>query len=518
MSSGKDSLFELLIVVDCWRNIRYYYFYEVYKTIKWPISMKKKILIIENEAFVSWELEELLNEKGYNVCDVIAQADKVMDAVQEHLPDLILMDIYLEGDIDGITLSENINREHTIPVIYITGYKDEEILQRISHIRHYGFILKPFNREAVSATVQLAIHQHALELKTVENERKYRMLFESMRNGYGLFHVVDSPDEYTSRMSVMEVNNAYLNMLEITEGEDVLSATAELFSDGHEIEIYINTVQNSGKAVTFERYLGRLKRWFSVICFQPLRGTFAILLIDITDQRAAQERIENYNRELLDLTAHIETDREKDRARIARDLHDNLGHLLTAMKFDVSFLKNRISSEDVKTIDKINGISSIIDEGIMTVREICSELRPGILDDLGLAAAMKWFATETSKRAALRIDVALLDERVCDDLADDLRVALFRIFQESLTNVIRHAGASAVHVELNCVNRILILEISDNGRGISPEESESAKSFGLIGIRERVRSFKGSFEITGVHGLGTRIVVKIPLDKDVLTD
>ncbi|HPJ38133.1 MAG TPA: response regulator [Spirochaetota bacterium] len=476
-----------------------------------PVAMKKKILIIENEAFVSWELEELLNEKGYNVCDVIAQGDRVMDGVREHLPDLILMDIYLEGDIDGITLSENINRDYTIPVIYITGFKDEEILKRISHIRHYGFILKPFNREAVLATVQLAIHQHSLELKTMENERKYRMLFESMLNGYGLFTINEDINTAGGKMSVSEVNTAYLKMLGIGEDDDILRATAELFANGHDFEVYMNTVQSMGKAVTFEQYLARLARWFSVTCFQPLPGTCAILLVDITEQREARYKIEQYNRELLDLTAHIEVDREKDRVRIARDLHDNLGHLLTALKFDASYIKNKVNPDESNVLDKINGMSSIIDEGIMTVRGICSELRPGILDDIGLAAAMKWFASETSKRAALRIDVALLDEDICDELTDDLRVALFRIFQESLTNVIRHASASAVHVELNCVNNMLILEISDNGRGISPEQTEGAKSFGIIGMRERVRFFNGEFIVKGANGKGTSVIVKIPL-------
>jgi len=161
--------------------------------------------------------------------------------------------------------------------------------------------------------------------------------------------------------------------------------------------------------------------------------------------------------------------------------------------------------------EKTRSMEGLIDATIRTVQRLSGELRPGLLDDLGLSAAIEWQSEEFQKRTGVPC-------AVCVDLQDttlsrELTTALFRVFQETLTNVIRHAQATRVDVRLQAVGNQLVLEVKDNGKGITEKETEEPKAFGLIGMRERVLAFKGKFDISGRPGQGTTVTVTIPLDK-----
>ena len=223
----------------------------------------------------------------------------------------------------------------------------------------------------------------------------------------------------------------------------------------------------------------------------------------------AEREIRDSREQLRNLSAHLQSVREEERTRMAREIHDELGQGLTALKMDVSWLNRRLLEEDATFKNKLTSMEEVIDRTIETVQKLSGELRPGMLDDLGLAAAIEWQAEEFQNRTGIKCEVYLSPEETL--LNRDQSTTMFRIFQETLTNVIRHARATKVEVRLEEQNGSIVLEVADNGRGITQSEISDPKSFGLIGMRERVYFLDGEVTIVGSPGKGTRIKVTLPL-------
>jgi len=224
----------------------------------------------------------------------------------------------------------------------------------------------------------------------------------------------------------------------------------------------------------------------------------------------AEEQLRQSHQQLRALSVYLQSVREEERTRIAREVHDELGQALTGCKLDLSWIANRLPRDLKPLLDKTRQLSEHIDSTIQTVRRISSELRPGVLDYLGLAAALEWQANEFQNRTGIRCDVhASLREPV---LAQELNTTLFRIFQETLTNIIRHAGATRVAVNLKEADGKILLQVRDNGRGISDAEQTSPGSMGLLGMRERAALLGGDFKITNPpRARGTQVTVSIPV-------
>lgn len=229
---------------------------------------------------------------------------------------------------------------------------------------------------------------------------------------------------------------------------------------------------------------------------------------DITAQVLAREELERSRKQLRDLSAHLQAVREEEQTRIAREIHDELGQLLTALKMDLSWLGSRLPAGLSPLREKTRLMTKLVDTTIDTVRRIAADLRPGLLDDLGLAAAIEWQAREFSRRSGIACVLDLDAEEALDDR--DLATALFRIFQEVLTNVARHAAATEVRIGLRKRAKGVELEISDNGRGITRRQCTDPTSLGIAGMRERMHPWGGEVRIAGRRGRGTRVLVRVP--------
>ncbi len=227
------------------------------------------------------------------------------------------------------------------------------------------------------------------------------------------------------------------------------------------------------------------------------------------DRKLAVEQLRHSHAQLRALSIYLQHVREEESMRISRAVHDELGQALTGLKIDLSWLSTRLPKRLDLLIDKTREMSRHIDETIETVRRISTELRPGILDHLGLAAAIEWQANEFQTRTGIQCKVAQQIDRTI--LEEELNTVCFRIFQETLTNIIRHARASRVDVHLREDRGSLILEVKDNGRGITREQISNIKSLGLLGMRERAALLGGEVTITGQLKKGTRVIVSIPL-------
>ncbi len=230
-------------------------------------------------------------------------------------------------------------------------------------------------------------------------------------------------------------------------------------------------------------------------------------VLDITERKTAEKKLKSTNDELRSLSAHLQNVREEERMHIAREIHDELGQQLTGLKMDVSWLNSKLPQKNQLITDKVKEILELIDDTVNSVRRISTNLRPAILDDLGLIAALEWQSAEVEKRSNIEVEFNCnLSEA---EIPFTIITGLFRIFQEALTNAVRHSNAHKIESTLHIGESGIVLRVTDNGKGIE-KNSGTRKSFGLLGIKERTFLLNGKVEINSVPGKGTTIEVYIP--------
>jgi signal transduction histidine kinase len=320
-----------------------------------------------------------------------------------------------------------------------------------------------------------------------------------------------------SNLNLLDINRAGLKRLNKKKQEVV----------GMNILDYCPHLKNSGR---YTKYLEVLKTgkplviketkspfvpgsYISVFVFKVMDGLGAIIK-DITTNHKSEGDLKNSYQLMKNLSLHLNSLKEEESLRIAREIHNEMAPVLTTFKMDLYWLLSKLREEsklEPLVEKKVDEMADLMDKTITSIRKVCSELRPALLDELGLFDAMKWQVQEFQKRFPLKYRLNL----ECDgkEFSPDLSLCLFRIFQEALTNIVRHANATKAFVSLRQIpaKNALMLIIRDNGRGIRQEEIANPSSFGLIGMRERLSPYNGWLKIKGVPDKGTTLTVAIPL-------
>ncbi len=242
-----------------------------------------------------------------------------------------------------------------------------------------------------------------------------------------------------------------------------------------------------------------------------LAGMTEHLKQEILERKKTERELIKSGVQLRDLFLHLQSVREEERTKIAREIHDELGQGLTALKIDLA-LVGKLYKDHKLINEKTGSMTKQVDETIRTVKRICTELRPSILDHLGIGAAIEWQVAEFEKRTGIKGSVFMKPEGITLD--QDISTALFRILQELLTNVVRHSQATKVRCAVKKKQEVITLNFSDNGKGITQKQISKPRTFGLMGIRERVHCLAGKFEIKGIPDKGTSIIVSLPLNKN----
>jgi PAS domain S-box-containing protein len=244
---------------------------------------------------------------------------------------------------------------------------------------------------------------------------------------------------------------------------------------------------------------------------------YTIILRDISERIKSEDDLRDSFNKVRDLAAHLQSAREEERVNIAREIHDELGQELSALKMDISFLDRKIEktkeNPDWTAItDNLKSMKNITDQTIKTVRKISSQLRPDVLDKLGLNDAIEWLADDFTRRTGIqsKVDGAELPENI----GKNIQTVLYRICQESLTNIMRYANASKALIKISLNENEISMEVIDDGKGITKEEIENGRSLGIVGMKERAYFVGGSFDICGEKGKGTITKVKIPMKKN----
>jgi PAS domain S-box-containing protein len=235
---------------------------------------------------------------------------------------------------------------------------------------------------------------------------------------------------------------------------------------------------------------------------------FTVILRDISLRKQAEDALLRQQQELRELSARVLEAREEEKTRIARELHDELGQLLTALKMDLAWLRERLPAGELA--DKTAEMGGVLDQTVSSTRRISADLRPLMLDDLGLGDAANWLVDDFSRRFGVRCDMKVASDSGFTGLDRNLATAVYRALQESLTNIARHSGAKHAWIVLTMESGVLHFEVEDDGKGVVPEDLAKARSLGLKGMRERIAYFGGSFDIARAPRGGTRVRLHVP--------
>ncbi len=330
----------------------------------------------------------------------------------------------------------------------------------------------------------------------------------------------------------VEINEAFAKIYkfkskdECSKRFDEISSLLDVFTpSGRPMPPDIWAVPSALRGETMTGFEYKIRRkdtgeeWTSSVSFGPIRDangsiTGAVITTrDITERKQIEEERRNseklalHRQQLQALAARLQQAREEERKMVARDLHDQIGQILTAIKFDLTWMARHLRQPEDSVQKRLAGSIEMINEGVKSVRKICSGLRPGILDDAGLAAAIEWQANEFTSRTGIPTQVSLPPTALVLD--GDRATTIFRIFQECLTNITRHAEAQTVRTLLYTEDEDLVLVVADDGKGFC--ESKVSGSLGVLGMRERAAAWGGSVHVSSSPGKGTTVTIRVPV-------
>jgi PAS domain S-box-containing protein len=373
----------------------------------------------------------------------------------------------------------------------------------------------------ISPIIAIIYLSYQTYLKNVEasaelrkSEMRYRDLFENAKDA---LYVHDLDGRYTS------VNRAAEKLTGYTRAEllgkeftdfvppERIESIREYFRrkviDGGETSYESEVVTKDGRRVAVEVNSHLILKNGVPVAVQGAAR-------DITERKAAEEKVKATSEQLRALSAHLQSAREEEGSRIAREIHDELGSALTSLRWDLERIGNIFSesgkrSEVPALQEKIGAMLRLTDTTLNLVRRIASDLRPSVLDDCGLAVAIRWQARKFGDRTGIVVHCDCPSDDI--DLKQEQSTAVFRIFQETLTNILRHSHATRVEVTMVEEAGAFVLTIRDNGRGITDNEKSAPLSIGIVGMRERAHLIGGKIDITGVEGGGTAVIVQVPI-------
>lgn len=368
----------------------------------------------------------------------------------------------------------------------------------IEHRDQLDRLVQTRTRELEQANQQLQVEMQERGKSDLLLQQAHRRLVDTLESMTDGFVALDRDWRYSY------VNAAAARLMGKTSAELLGRVCWEVFPGSEQSLAYreIKRALEENCCVDFEDYRGDpLNRWYQNRCYPSAEG-MTIYFSDITQRRWAEEV-------RRDLNQHLDMVREEERLAISREVHDGIGQSLTAMQLDMSWLERRCDAVHPEVGARLQEMHGSLEQLIRKVQRITAELRPPLLDNLGLPAAIEWQAGEFSRRSGIECHL-MLNEGI--EVANrHAATNMLRIFQEALTNIVRHAGCSEVCISLCQRADSVILEISDNGRGITEEALASSTAYGIMGMRERARLCRGALTVKGEPGQGTTVSLEIPL-------
>lgn len=482
------------------------------------------ILIVEDEAIIAASLKVLLVKLGYTVTGITDNGADAVDMARRLRPDLVMMDIQLRGDQDGIQAAGTIRDSLDIPVIYLTAHSDPATFSRAKLSGPAGYILKPFEGRDLTAQIELALYKHRADRKLRESEARYRSLFQ---DNHAVLLLVDPHDG-----RIIDANQAACDYygysreaITALKIDDVNTMTA----DGLIREMYAAVSKGQRHFYSKHRLAGgdvRDVEVFSGPIVIEGEELLYVIVHDITERRQAEAALHRLNETLESKVAErtrlaekraayiqtlavelIQTE-ERERKRIAQLLHDDLQQILAAAK-----LQLEVACENLPVVQELVKVDSWLAGSIKKIRSLSYELSPAVFQHGDLDTSFRLIARQMKERFRLDVQVDIQTHRTLDD--ELLRVFVYRALRELLFNVVKHADVKSARVSVAASGDDLVIMVSDRGCGFDPvilqRDARSAGiGIGLPELQKRAADIGGSLEIDSTPDNGSRFTLTIP--------
>ena len=482
---------------------------------------KLKILMVEQSAQDAERVRQLLVQGGLQPdCLRVATVAALRDALLSHDWDVILSDYDLPQLGAQDVLQALANRGLDIPLIIVSSHVGEEAAEHIMALGAYDFVMKS-NLARLVPAIRRSLHE-------VENYQRFITAQAALQKSEALFQAITSnlPGVVFQFLSTVDHQACFPYVSDASE--TLLGLPPQKLMDNPGLfpelilpddrESYHHLMSASAEQLAAWNWEGCIQvKGDSDIKWVSLRATprrmpdgatlWDGIMVNITRNKLAEREIARSREQLAELSSYLQKVKEQERARIAREIHDDIGGTLTAIKCELFPCMDTTPRKPEFYQHKAKSIELLVDRVIDSTRRISLDLRPGILD-CGIVAAVQWQAKEFSDRTGITCKVSCENDEI--PLDSDLAIAIFRVFQETLTNISKHAHASRIQVKLVELDGLVFLEVLDNGQGITAIDLEKRNSFGIRGMRERCQQLKGNFHIAGDPGKGTQVTILIP--------
>jgi len=473
-------------------------------------SARSRVLVVDDTMENRELTADILMSAGYEV----QKADNgtaALEMIKASAPDLILLDVVMPG-MDGYEVCTHLKMDEStrdIPVIFLTGLIDVDAEAHGFGMGGADYVTKPISLPVLLARV-----------------KTHLALYAQRKGLEGMFHdVIEfAPDAFVMadrKGRIVRINH----QAELLFGHErsellgqplkTLTPAMERFTHAAYRDTYFRHPQLNRAAVSASCTRKDGTEFPAEISLNPLKTVQGPLLMavvrDVSERKKAEADLRESRQHLRELAAQTETARESERKHIAREVHDELGQVLTALRMDLSLLEMQAGTQPVVVTDRVKSMKSLVDRAIQGVRNVASNLRPAALD-MGMVPALEWLRDEFIRHTDTPCEFHAGQENI--DLDETRAVVVFRIVQESLTNIARYAKASKAAIAMARFGGSLRLEIRDDGQGFDPLLVEKKKSYGLLGMRERALALGGRVDIISAPGQGTLISVEIPMNID----
>jgi two-component system sensor histidine kinase UhpB len=466
-----------------------------------------RILVVDDETEVITVLCNFLSELGYEAVGYTSGKD-ALDAFKEKDFDLLMADLIMP-EMDGITLIKSAQAgDPNLVSLIITGHGTIQTAVEAMKIGAFDYITKPLDWKMLRPIVSRAMEIRRLR----KSEERYRTIVEDQTELICRWH----PDGTIT--FVNEVYCRYFNK----SCQELTGRTFEQFipsEDHKELKKEIAALNKENPVSLIEHRVilpdgeVRWQSWTNRVILDEQGNIIEIQSVgrDITVRKLAEENLRISHEQLRALTKRLSEAEEKERQRIARELHDQVGQNLTALGINLNMLRDQLYGQLTSETDaRFNDSIGLLEETTRRIRDVMADLRPSVLDDYGLIAAIRWYSDQFSKRTGLNI--AVHGEELIPRLPSEAEITLFRITQEVLTNVAKHAMAENVTVTLKEVFRAISLIIVDDGVGFDPallRRSSDKNGWGILNIQERAESIGGKLTVESRPGEGTAVIIEM---------
>lgn len=486
-----------------------------------------KILIVEDEAIVAADLRSKLSRLGYTVVGTASEGELAVKMACAERPNLVLMDILLAGQMDGIEAADRISRECHIPIVFLTAHSDSETLSRAKVTAPFGYLLKPFNERELETHIEMALYRYQIEQTLRESEGRLRLAIDATHMGLWDWDILADRATWAGHYGDLfglkpgQFEGTYRELLALVLEQDqeiVRVAMERALSENAPYACEFRVRHQDGS-------LHWLEWWGEVYRDEQKRPVRMVgLLQDITPRRQAEEELRRLTGELEQrvaqrteelvhsesrlrgLSRELNLAEQRERRKLATDLHDYLAQLLVLGRIKLGQAKRGELPKSCAAL--ISETETVLSQALSYTRSLVGQLCPPVLKEFGLVVALKWLA-EQMQQHRVTVTVHAEDDQL--SLEEDQAVLLFQSARELLMNVVKHAHTEWATITVSRLDGVLRVVVEDKGCGFDMTEAPVTAQFGLFSIKERMHTLGGRFVLLSERGKGTVATLALPI-------